>query len=60
MLAREIWEVVLVSKDNYEDKDPSRGHSVTGGSHKGSQKKYQPRFAVRSVKEPERWGSVPG
>ena len=35
-LAKELWEVMLVSRDNYKEKYPSGGHSVTGGSHKGT------------------------
>ena len=33
-LAKELWEVMLVSKDSYTEKYPSGGHSVTSGSHK--------------------------
>ena len=32
-LAKELWEVMLVSKDSYKEKHPSGGHNVTGGSH---------------------------
>ena len=37
-LAKELWEVMLVSKDSYKEKYPSGGRSVTGGSHKGTGK----------------------
>ena len=56
-LAKELWEVMLVSKDNYKEKYPSGGHSVTGGSHKGTGKQPQSRVAPRSTKELERLGA---
>ena len=54
-LAKELWEVMLVSKDSYKEK--YRGHSVTGGSHKGTGKQPQSRVTARSVKELERLGA---
>ena len=56
-LAKELWEVMLVSKDNYKEKYPSGGHSVTGGSHKGTGKQPQSRVTARSTKELERLGA---
>ena len=56
-LAKELWEVMLVSKDNYKEKYPSGGHSVTRGSHKGTGKQPQSRVAPRSTKELERLGA---
>ena len=56
-LAKELWEVMLVSKDNYKEKYPSGGHSVTGGSHKGTGKQPQSRVTARSAKELERLGA---
>ena len=56
-LAKELWEVILVSKDSYKEKYPSGGHSVTGGSHKGTGKQPQSRVMARSVKELERLGA---
>ena len=56
-LAKELWEVMLVSKDNYKEKYPSGGHSVTGGSHKGTGKQPQSQVAPRSTKELERLGA---
>ena len=49
--------MMLVSKDNYKEKYPSGGHSVTGGSHKGIGKQPQSRVAPRSTKEFERLGA---
>ena len=57
MLAKKLWEVMLVSKDNYKEKYPSGGHSVTGGSHKGTGKQPQSRVTARSTKELERLGA---
>ena len=37
-LAKQLWEVMLVSKDSYKEKYPSGGHSVTGGLHEGTRK----------------------
>ena len=56
-LAKGLWEVMLVSKDSYKEKYPSGGHSVTGGSHKGTGKQPQSRVAARSAKETERLGA---
>ena len=56
-LAKELWEVMLVSKDNYKEKYRSGGHSVTGGSHKGTGKQPQSRVAPRSTKKLERLGA---
>ena len=56
-LAKELWEVMLVSKGSYKEKYPSGGHSVTGGSHKGTRKQPQSRVTARSVKELERLGA---
>ena len=56
-LAKELWEVMLVSKDNYKEKYPSGGHSVTGDSHKSTGKQPQSRVAPRSTKELERLGA---
>ena len=56
-LAKELWEVMLVSKDSYKEKSPSGGHSVTGGSHKGTGKQPQFRVTAISVKELERLGA---
>ena len=56
-LAKELWEVMLVSKHGYKEKYPSGGHSVTSGSHKGAGKQPQSRVATRSVKELERLGA---
>ena len=55
-LAKELWEVMLVSKDSYKEKYPSGGHSVTGGSHKGIGKQPQSRVTA-SAKELERLGA---
>ena len=35
MFAKEIWEIMLVSKDNYKEKYTSGGDSVMGGPNKG-------------------------
>ena len=56
-LAKELWEVMLVSKDSYKEKYRSGGHSVTGGSHKGTGKQPQSRVTARCVKELERLGA---
>ena len=56
-LAKELWEVMLVSKDNYKEKYPSGGHSGTGGSYKGTGKQPQSRVTARSIKELERLGA---
>ena len=56
-LAKELWEVMLVSKDGYKEKYPSGGHSVTGASHKGTGKQPQSRVSARFVKELERLGA---
>ena len=56
-LAKELWEVMLVSKDSYKEKYPSGGHIVTGGSHKGTGKQPQSRVTARSAKELERLGA---
>ena len=56
-LAKELWEVMLVSKDSYKEKYPSGGHSVAGGSHRGTGKQAQSRVRARSVKELERLGA---
>ena len=56
-LAKELWEVMLVSKDSYKEKYPSGGHSMTGGSHKGTGKQPQSRVTARSAKELERLGA---
>ena len=56
-LAKELWEVMLVSKDSYKGKYPSGGHSVTDGSHKGTGKQPQSPVTARSVKELERLGA---
>ena len=56
-LAKELWEVMLVFKDNYKEKYPSGGHRVTGGSHKGTGKQPQSRVTARSAKELERLGA---
>ena len=56
-LAKELLEVMLVSKDSYKEKYPSGGHSVTGGSHKGTGKQAQSRVTARSAKELERLGA---
>ena len=56
-LAKELWEVMVVSKDSYKEKYPSGGHSVIGGSHKGTGKQPQSRVRARSVKEMERLGA---
>ena len=56
-LAKELWEVMLVSKDSYKEKYPSGGHSVNGGSHKGTGKQPQSRVTARSAKELERLGA---
>ena len=56
-LAKELWEVMLVSKDSYKEKYPSGGHSVTGGSHNGTGKQPQSRVTARSAKELERMGA---
>ena len=56
-LAKELWEVMPVSKDSYKEKYPSGGHSVTGGSHKGTGKQPQSRVTARSTKELERLGA---
>ena len=55
-LAKELWEVMLVSKDSYKEKYPSGGHNVTGGSHKGTGKQPQSRVTARFAKEFERLG----
>ena len=55
-LAKEVWEVMLVSKDKYKEKYPSGGHSVTGGSHKGTGKQPQSPYG-RSAREVERLGA---
>ena len=49
--------MMLVSKDSYKEKYPSGGHSVTGGSHKGTGKQPQSRVTARSAKELERLGA---
>ena len=56
-LAKELWEVMLVSKDDYKEKYPSGGHSVTGGPHKGTGKQPQSQVTARSAKELERLGA---
>ena len=56
-LAKEPWEVMLVSKDSYKQKYPSGGHNVTGGSHKGTGKQPQSRVTARCAKELERLGA---
>ena len=56
-LAKELWEVMLVSKDSYKEKYPSGSRSVTGGSHKGTGKQPQSRVTAGSVKELERLGA---
>ena len=56
-LAKELWEVMLVSKDSYKEKYPSGGHSVSGGLHKGTGKQPQSRVTARSAKELERLGA---
>ena len=52
-LAKELWDVMLVSKDSYKEEYPCGGHIVTSGSHKGTGKYPQSRSAARSVKELE-------
>ena len=56
-LAKEMWEVMLVSKDSYKEKYPSGGQSPTCGSHKGTGKQPQSRVTARSAKELERLGA---
>ena len=56
-LAKQLWEVMLVSKDSYKEKYPSGGHGVTGGSHNGTGKQPQSRVTARSAKELERLGA---
>ena len=56
-LAKDLWELKLFSKDSYQEKYPSGGHIVTGGSHKGTGKQPQPRVTERSAKELERLGA---
>ena len=56
-LAKELWEVMLVSKDSYKEKYPSGGNSMTGYSHKGTGKQPQSRVTARFVKEVERLGA---